>query len=176
MNPIEYGKALFLLCEEEGLTERIKSESEGVVKLLSDNPKYITLLDTPALSNEQKHALLDEAFAPLHEYLLNFMKILVSGRSVYLFSRAYAAFCDAYDTKHNILHAKAVTAIPLNEKQLTAITQKLSEITKKNVVLENTVDPSIVGGVRLQYDGKQLDSSLRARLDALHKSLKQTNL
>ena len=176
MNPIEYGKALFLLSEEEGLTERIQSEGQSVVQLLSDNPKYITLLDTPALSTAEKNRLLDEAFSPFHEYLLNFMKILVSKRSVYLFARAYDAFCDAYDTKHNILHAKAVTAVPLDEKQHAAITKKLSSITQKNVVMENIVDPSIVGGIRLQYDGKQLDSSLRAQLDALHKSLKQTNL
>jgi F-type H+-transporting ATPase subunit delta len=176
LNPFEYGKALFLLTEEEGLTEQIKTEAEAICRLLSDNPKYITLLDTPALSTAEKCKLLDEAFGTFHEFLLNFMKIMVSKRSVYLFPRAYDAFCDAYDIKHNILHAKAVTAIPMDEKQKTAIIKKLSSITGKNVVLESIVDPTIVGGVRLQYDGKQLDSSLKSRLDALHKSLKQTNL
>ena len=80
MNPAEYGKALFLLASEEGLTERIMQEAEAVVTLLSENPKYTTLLDTPAVPTAEKTALLDTAFSDLHPHLLNFLKILVTKR------------------------------------------------------------------------------------------------
>ena len=176
MNAAEYGKALFLLAKEEGLCDKIKTEAEAIGILLSENPKYITLLDTPALPTEEKNPLLDKAFGGFHEYLLNFMKILVSKRAVYLFSRAYSAYCRAYDEENNILHANAVTAIALNDAQSRALRAKLAAITGKNVNLKNTVDPSIVGGVRLQFDGIQLDSSIENQLESLRKTLKQTNL
>ncbi len=176
MDPREYGNALFLLAKEEGITEQIKEEAKTVTELLSKYPKYMTLLDTPAVSTSEKTALIDAAFSDLHIHLLSFLKILVSKRSVYLFSRAYAAYCGAYDEDNNILHAHAVTAVALSDTQTKALTAKLCKITGKNVVLNNTVDKTLVGGVRLQFDGKQLDSSIEAQLATLRQSLKQTNL
>lgn len=176
MDPREYGNALYLLAKEEGITEKIKEEAAVVSKLLSDNPKYITLLDTPAVTGAEKSNLIDSAFSGLHTHLLSFLKILVSKRSVYLFSRAYAAYCDAYDEDNNILHAHAVTAVALSQAQSSALIGKLSTLTGKNVVLTNTVDKHLVGGMKLQFNGKQLDGTLEAQLVALRKSLKQTNL
>ncbi|MBE6637988.1 MAG: ATP synthase F1 subunit delta [Ruminococcaceae bacterium] len=176
MNPIEYGNALFLLAKEEGTCERIKNEAGCVNSLLNSHPKYLTLLDTPAVPNAEKHQLVDTAFLGMHPHLLNFIKILISKRSVYLFPRAYAAYCDAYDEENNILHASAVTAVPLSKEQSDMLTAKLCKITGKNVILNNKIDRSLVGGVRLQFDGKQLDSSIDAQLAALRRSLKQSNL
>ena len=176
MDPREYGNALYLLAKEEGITDRIKEESEAVASLLSDNPKYVTLLDTPAVTGAEKNQLLDTAFTGLHTHLLSFLKILVSKRSVYLFPRAYAAYCDAYDEDNNILHAHAVTAGALSEAQADKLRNKLEALTGKNVILKNTVDKGLVGGMKLQFNGKQLDGTLEAQLVALRKSLKQTNL
>ena len=84
MDPREYGNALYLLAKEEGITDTIKEQSEAVARLLSDNQKYITLLDTPAVATSEKIQLIDTAFTDLHTHLLSFLKILVSKRSVYL--------------------------------------------------------------------------------------------
>jgi F-type H+-transporting ATPase subunit delta len=176
LNAAEYGKALFLLAKEEGLCDKIKTEAEAIGILLSENPKYITLLDTPALPTEEKNLLLDKAFGGFHEYLLNFMKILTSKRAMYLFSRAISAYKDAYEEDNNILNAYAVTAVPLSKQQLDALCAKLCKITGKNVLLQNRVDTTLVGGIRLQFDGKQLDATVQTQLASLKKSLKQSTL
>lgn len=176
MNPGEYGKALYLLAKEEGIEKEILVQSEQLVKLFSDYPKYITLLDTPAVQSSEKIELLDNAFTGLHVHLLSFMKILVSKRSMYLFPKAFKAYKDAYEEDNNILHAYAVTAVALNQKQFDVLTAKLCKITCKNVILHNTVDTRLVGGIRLQFDGKQLDASIEAQLANLKASLKQSTL
>ena len=176
MNPAEYGRALYLLAKEEGVSKEILEQSQEVSTLLAQNPKYITLLDTPAVTSGEKLQLLDEAFGGLHVHLLSFLKILASKRAIYLFSKSYTAYKDAYEEDNNILHAYAVTAVSLDEKQSETLTSKLCRITKKNVVLHNSVDPSLVGGIRLQFNGKQLDASIEAQLATLRKSLKQSTL
>ena len=176
MNPAEYGKALYLLAKEEEISDIILQQAEQITALLGENQKYVTLLDTPSVTNAEKNALLDKAFSDLHPHLLNFMKILTSKRAMYLFSRAISAYKDAYEEDNNILNAYAVTVVPLNERQLAALTSKLGKITSKNVILQNRVDTSLVGGIRLQFDGKQLDATVQTQLDALKKSLKQSTL
>ena len=53
---------------------------------------------------------------------------------------------------------------------------QLEEITGKKVDLHNRVDPSCLGGIRLDYDGKRLDGTVQHRLDEIGGILKNTVL
>ena len=75
-----------------------------------------------------------------------------------------------------ICPAEAVSALPLTEEQLGAIKARLEDTTGKTIVLKNTVDPSVLGGIKLRYMGIQLDGTLRARLNAIENGLKNTIL
>ena len=76
-----------------------------------------------------------------------------------------------YDEYSNILRAEAITAYPMTDAQKKALQNKLESITEKNIVLENVIDRSVIGGVRLRYSGKQLDGSVKAQLESMRKSL-----
>jgi F-type H+-transporting ATPase subunit delta len=168
----EYGKALFLLTEETRTTKTVAEELLGVKKLLCENPRYIKLLDTPALAKEEKLALVDRAFASLDGNLLNFVKILCEKHAVYQLPRVADVYAALYDEARGIERVEAVTAVAMTEKQLSALTNKLAALTGKSIVIRNTIDPTILGGVVLRYAGTQLDGSLRARLESFEKSLK----
>jgi F-type H+-transporting ATPase subunit delta len=168
----EYGKALFLLTEETRTTKTVAEELLGVKKLLCENPRYIKLLDTPALAKEEKLALVDRAFASLDGNLLNFLKILCEKHAVYQLPRVADVYAALYDEARGIERVEAVTAVAMTEKQLSALTNKLAALTGKSIVIRNTIDPTILGGVVLRYAGTQLDGSLRARLESFEKSLK----
>ena len=57
------GNALFLIAEEDGVTERIAEDVGTVRAVLSESPQYVKLLDTPALSKDERIALIDNAFS-----------------------------------------------------------------------------------------------------------------
>ena len=48
--------------------------------------------------------------------------------------------------------------------------------TGKTVDLINQVDPAVLGGVRLDYDGKRVDGTVQNRLDTIGSLLKNTVL
>ena len=172
IDAMEYGKALFLLTEEARKTETVFAELRDLKKLLCENPRYIKLLDTPALAKEEKLALVDRAFASLDGNLLNFVKILCEKHAVYQLPRVADVYAALYDEARGIERVEAVTAVAMTEKQLSALTNKLAALTGKSIVIRNTIDPTILGGVVLRYAGTQLDGSLRARLESFEKSLK----
>lgn len=169
----EYGKALFLLTEEEGTTETVAGELRAVRALLRENPRYEKLLDTPALGKEEKLLLIDRAFSSLNESLVNLMKILCERHNVYRFSGVADAYAALYDESRGIERVQALTAVAMTERQIAALTAKLSSMSGKTVIVENTVEPSVLGGMVLRMAGKQLDGSVKARLSALEKSLKE---
>ena len=168
----EYGKALFLLTQEQGTTDVVAEDLKTVKKLLRENPRYEKLLDTPALSKGEKLSLIDRAFSSLHESVLNLTKLLCEKHSVYQLSRVADAYAVLCDEARGIMRAEALTAVAMTEKQISALTARLSALTGKTVVIKNTVEPGILGGMVLRYEGKQLDGSLKARLESFEKNLK----
>jgi F-type H+-transporting ATPase subunit delta len=60
----------------------------------------------------------------------------------------------------------------MTESQIEALKAKLIAETGKKIIIKNTVDPTILGGVKLRYSGKQIDGSVKTRLDAFSESLK----
>ena len=169
----EYGKALFLLTEEDGTTAAVAEELEALREILRENPRYEKLLDTPALAKDEKLLLIDRAFSTLHENLVNLIKILCERHSVYQLPRIAGIYADLYDEARGIERVEALTAVAMTPRQMEAMRAKLSRMTGKTVIVRNTVDPSVLGGVVLRYAGKQFDGSVKARLDALEKSLKE---
>ena len=169
-----YGKALFQLAQENGTDERVREELELVRTALRSEPSYITLLDTPSVPKEEKLTLVREAFGGMEETLVNFLCILCEKRSVNRFSACADAYDRCFDEAHEILRATAVSAVPMTAEQKTALTQRLAEMTGKQIILKNELNPALLGGITLRYGGVQLDGSIHSRLEQLGRSLRET--
>ncbi len=170
----EYAKAMYALGEEEGLTELLLSELSAISAALKENPSYIKLLDTPSLKKEEKLALIDSAFAGLSEYTVNMLKLLCEARAVVALDEILSEYRSLYDKAHNITRVSVITAVPMTDGQTAALKAKLSASLSSDVILDCTVDKSTLGGVILRYGGTQIDASIKARLDALSASIKNT--
>ena len=120
---------------------------------------------------------MEESFGGrVHPYLLNFMKILTQKGYMRSFTDCCAAYRELYNEQNGILPVKVVTAVPLKQAQANRLQSKLNAMTGKQVRLENVIEPDCLGGVRLEYDGKRVDDTIRHRLDAVHSLLKNTIL
>lgn len=166
-----YGKALFQLAQENGGDVRVLDELGAVQQLLQENPSYALLLDTPAVSQDEKHSLLREAFGQFDPMLLNFLCLLCDRRAFYQLPACRTAYRACFDEAHDIVRAEAITAVPMQDKQRAALKAKLESLTGKNIVLKNSVDPALIGGITLRYGGVQLSDSIQSRLDGLRRSL-----
>lgn len=168
----EYARALFLLTEEDGVTDNVVADAATLKGALLANPDYVKLLDTPALTKAQRLDMLSATLSGLDWRLANLVKILTERHLAHLAVRLIDAYCDMVDEARGILRVEAVTAVPLSEAQSKALTVKLSARTGKTVIVKNTVDPSVLGGVKLRYAGIQLDGTVRSRLTEFEKGLK----
>lgn len=170
----EYGKALFMLTEESGSTESALVDVMAAAAIFKENPAYAKLLDTPAITKSEKLALVGEAFSPIDESVVNLIKILCERHSTFAFGEVARTFSALYNESRGIEEVEAVSAVAMSEEQISRMTEKLSAMTGKKIILKNTVSPEILGGVKLRYSGIQLDGSVKTRLDKFEASLKNT--
>lgn len=172
-----YGEALYNLCRDEGLSNCVLAELDVLEKSFAEAPEFIRLLSSPALTKAERCGIVDDGFrGQLQPYLLNFLKILTEKGYMRHFSDCCCAYRDYYNKDHNILPVTATTAEALTQEQAKRLTEKLSSLTGKSVQLRNRIDASVLGGVRLDYDGKRLDDTIANRMENIRNLLKNTVL
>ena len=172
-----YGGSLYDLAAEEGLDERILGELEGVTALLNGDAEYLHLLSIPSIPKKERCALLDEAFrGQVHLYVLNFMKLLCEKGALRELPGCARAYRLRYNEAHGILEATAVSAVPLTAEQTARLHEKLEKVTGKHIALKTKVEPAVLGGIRLDIEGTELDGTVRNRLAGLRSSIAAATL
>ena len=167
-----YGGSLFDLAAEEGADGAILDQLEECLSLLRENPDYLKLLSTPSLPKKERCGLLDQALrGSVHQYLLNFLKILCERGQLGQLSQCAAAYRQKYNQAHGIVEATAVSAVALTDDQALRLRQKLESVTGKQIRLHCKVDPAVLGGIRLDIDGTELDGTVQSRLSGLRSSI-----
>ena len=172
-----YGEALYELACSEGLDKAILDELKVLDESFRQEPGFVKLLCSHSVSKQERCQVLDDSFrGKVNQYLLNFLKILTEKGYMHHFTHCCEAYTRHYNEDHNILSVRAVTAVPLTDKQAQALTQKLTRMTGKTILLDNRVDATCLGGVRLDYDGRRLDDTICHRMESIRELLKNTVL
>lgn len=170
-----YGEALYALAAEENRSSEILRQLQALQQSFAAEPAFLQLLSSPALSKQERCAVLDTSFqGKLDVFVLNFLKLLTEKGYIRRFSDCCRAYEEKYNLENNILPVTAVTAAPLSEEQSQRLTEKLAAMTGKTIALINRVDPGCLGGIRLDYDGKRLDDTVTHRLEKIRRHLKNT--
>lgn len=172
-----YADALYDLARDEGFDKQILDELTGVERLFGENPDYVRLLSASNLRKSEKLGVLDEAFSGrVHTYLLSFLKLLCERGHIRELPNCLRRCRSRYNEDHGILDLLAISAVPLSEEMRTKLIRRVADLTGKHVELRSKVDPGVLGGLRLEYEGKSLDGTVRQRLDGLKKALSDTVL
>ncbi len=170
----EYGDAIYSLALEEDCLDEVMEGLELAVGVFRDNPGYLTLVQNPALSKEERLGLLDEAFGGTHEYVLHLLKLLCERSALALTAGCFEQFKTLVYAQRGILPVEVISAVPLTDAQQEVLRAKLEAKTGKTVLLQSKLDPAVLGGVKLRYEGRELDGTAAGRLGALRQMLTQS--
>ncbi len=169
-----YGEALFEAAIDLDSVDEIHEEFKSIIELLKSERKFRVLLETPRIPTREKLVLIDEVIGKSYsKTLTNFVKILTEKRRISYIFDIYDAFKKIYIDYHGIILAKVVSAEKLSDSQLKKLTLKLSELSGKRVETKNIVDESLIGGIRIEADGKVIDGSISSKLINMKDSLKE---
>ena len=172
-----YGQAMYDLAREEGLAKDLLAQLTALEESLRAEPGFVQLLSTPNIPKEERVRILDDSFrGKLHPYVLNFLKVLTEKGYMKHFSGCCQMYKQQYNLDNGIVPVTAYTAVPLSDELRSKLTAKLSTVTGKTIELDCRIDPETLGGVRLDFDGKQVDGTVRRRLEDIRGLLKNTVL
>ena len=160
----EYAEALFMLAAEEQQVESYGEALSEIAEAMAENPEYSEFLASPAISLKERLEAVDEAFGKMPEHVVSFVKILCENRNIRMFPECVKE----YNRLKMALSGRAVahicSAVELSPEQKQGISDKLKKVTGRDIDPVYTIDKSLIGGVKIDVDGKTYDGSIRSRL------------
>jgi F-type H+-transporting ATPase subunit delta len=161
-----YSRAIFEIALERKELDKWQSDLQSIV-LLAENPDFLSVMDNPGFSLENKSKLLSGQLKGINSMAFNLATILISKNNFGLIVAVCADFQDILDDYRGIQKAEVTTAVPLDEKGTLKLAEYLEAITGKKIILTLKVDPQIIGGIIARVAGKIIDGSTSTQLAAL---------
>lgn len=172
-----YGQGLYALAKEEALEEAILQELTLLQAAFVEQPDFLKLLVSSNVPKQERLDIIDNSFrGKVQPYVLNFLKLLTEKGYIAHFAACCEVYREQYNADKGILQVRAVSAFALTDEQKEKLTDKLATITGKKIDLVCKVDKTVLGGIRLNYGGIQVDGTVQSRLQAMEKALKNTVL
>ncbi len=168
----EYGGALYALCLEVGIAQDVLDELRVLTEAFAENPPFVRLLSNLGMAKEERVRIVDESFrGKIHLYLLNFLKILCERGSIGELAGCYEEYRARYNEDNGIVEATVTSAVPLSAGLRAKLTERLNAVTGKRVAIKERVNPALIGGIRLEMNGKRYDNSVQGRLEQIRSAL-----
>ena len=170
----EYAKSLFALASEDRSEEKYLEELNYFYGISKSEPEYAELLSSPALTREERVALLDEAFeGKLSEYVMSFLKLLCESGEMKLIGECIEEYEKMYRDSMRRHAVKVTSAVELNGDEKERIERKTEKIVGGICDVTYVVDPSILGGVIIETENALIDGSLKKSLQEVKEVIKK---
>lgn len=167
-----YGGSLYDLAVEEKNSAAMMEELTGIQEIFKENPEYMRLLSEPSIPRAERLSLIDQAFdGQVHPYVNNFLKVLCEEGLIRELYSCIAQFRSRFYEDQNIAEAVVISAVPLSEKQISALKTKLEKLSGKTIILQQKIDAGVIGGLRVEVDGKQFDGTLENRISTVRRKV-----
>jgi F-type H+-transporting ATPase subunit delta len=165
-----YAKALFEMALEKGIIDSVKSDMELVANVVSENRELRQLMVNPLITGLRKQRIFKSVFGKHTDNLsISFLNILIrKGREIEVTEIANQ-YLKLYLEHKNIIVAEVVTAVEINEETSKRISNLVADLSKKEILIKSKIDPSIIGGFKINMEDYQYDASIRKIIDNMHK-------
>lgn len=163
-----YAKALIELGEEQEATEQLKKDMELFKVTCSQNRDFKLMLNNPVVTHSKKLKIIKLLFGKkVHKITHSFFEIISRKNRESLLEDTAVEYLHQYNIKKGIDEAAVTTTFQLDATLRKEFEEAVKKITGKKVILTEKVSKEIIGGYILKIEDRQIDESVRSKLNEL---------
>lgn len=170
-----YATALFELAENAGAVDAVKADLDGLSALLAESPDLARLVKSPVFTAEEQLKAMSAVLgqAGITGLAANFVKLVAQNRRLFALPKMISEFSALVAARRGETSAEVTVAAPLSDDHYAALKAALAAQTGKDVHLDVTVDPSILGGLVVKLGSRMVDASLKTKLNSIRHAMKE---
>ena len=169
-----YAAALYAQADDTSSLDEVVAQMEALGRLVDESPDFRRLLSDPTLDANQARqaALAALASQGIGKLVQNFVGVVATNRRLAGLRAMVSAFAALVAQKRGVVVAHVASAHPLSDVQREQLRARLIEAGYGQVRIDESVDPSLLGGLVVRVGARLYDTSLKSRLQRLQYAMK----
>ncbi|CAN7283785.1 F0F1 ATP synthase subunit delta [Mesorhizobium amorphae] len=170
-----YAGSLFELAQQANSIAKVEADLNSFGAMLEGSADLMRLIKSPVFSSEDQAkaiaAIADKA--KITGLTGNFLRVVAKNRRLFAVPGMIKAFRQIAAEHRGEAAAEVTSAHELTPAQQTELKAALKSVAGKDVAIAVTVDPSLLGGLVVKMGSRQIDTSLKTKLNSLKLALKE---
>ncbi len=167
-----YASSLVELAQDKKILPEIEEEIGFLADLVKSDKDFRNFLVSPGITKESKKAFVEKAFnGKLSDYMVYFLKVLIDNdrqSCIVEINDALVAFVDQLNNRQKVT---VITSTELDSSIKSKLTTKLKDVMKKEIIMSEQIDASILGGIIIKVGDTVIDGSLAKDLKNIKNNL-----
>jgi F-type H+-transporting ATPase subunit delta len=165
-----YAEAAFEIGRSEGTLDAWERDLKALRDAFAD-PELAAVAEHPGIAYEVKERIIRRAMSGVSKEALNLVLLMIRRGRPGAVPRTVEHFETLLRRERGISLAEVRTALPLDERERTALEQRLQQLTGNTIEMNEVVDESLIGGIAVRIGDELYDASVRSRLERLRARL-----
>lgn len=164
--------AAFNAGGQDGVLE-VRGQAAEVVSVIRENAELKSVLADSAYTPEQHASVIKSVFADANLALVEVLGVMAERRETALLPHVRDAYEGLIASKLKVCVVSVTTAVALDDRLREVIKRKAESGLGMNVVLDERIDESIMGGIVMSANGERIDASVQTKVDNVREALKR---
>ena len=163
----QYAEALFGLAKENNQVKTVLADLKGLNSAI--DAEIYNFLNHPKMTKDAKKEIISKVIT--NDLIKNFVYVLIDNIRIELLDDIYLEFTKIVDNQNKVMNVVVYSNKLLTKEQTAQLVANLKKKHNRKIELENVVDKTIVGGMRIEFEGKVLDDTINNYLHNLKANL-----
>lgn len=166
-----YALSLLSLAKDEKAVISYKDEIVVLLTSIKENGEYQQLLSTPFMSMNKRLLLCEKVVHPFRKYIQDFVYVIIKNNRAKYLVDILEDFIAQANEELGIKQGLVYSTVLLDKQEINNIEKTLSKIEHREVELKNTIDHSLIGGIKVVIGDKIYDGSIKQKIRQMKSDL-----
>ncbi len=169
-----YARALYELADEAKQLDEVAEDLRSITRALRESGDLRRLVESPLLSRDEQGRAMAAVLQAMRvgELARDTVGVLAGARRLFALRDIARDFLRLLAQRRGETTAEVTSARPLSDAELAELRNTLKRVVKRDVSIENSVDPALIGGLVVRIGSRMLDSAIRTKLQRLELAMK----
>ena len=170
-----YATALFDLASETDDISSLEKNVETLTQAIDESPDLNSIISSPIYSRDQQKNAIGAIAKKMgvSAVMINALSLMAEKRRLFVVPTFLSVLKDLISESKNEITAEVVSAQSLSKGQVEKLGKSLKNNFGKDVKINATVDPTLIGGMVVKVGSRMIDTTIRAKLNSLQNTMKE---
>ncbi len=164
---IRYAKSILDLAGTKAAAAEVNNDMLHIAQTVASSGELRDFIADPTTSVDAKQEALVAIFPEAHEVTKSLFRLLFENKRFELLEGVADSYVKLYEEMNGFETATVTTAVPMTDDLRSKVLDKILSFSDKKIVIENIVDPSIIGGFIIRIGDNQYNASISGKLQTL---------